>query len=529
MILCYDHYTGIFMPSNRAKSTTSGINWQLDKTVFFGSVCLIVTFIILTLTNIDVAETIFNQLKADVATHFGWLFNLSVQIFLLFVLFLAVGRFGQVRLGGVDCRPEYSMTSWFAMLFSAGMGIGLMFWSVAEPVFHYSAPPLGQSNTPQSAVQAFELTFLHWGFHAWAIYAVVGLTVAYKTFNKNRPLTISSAFYPILGEKWVNRWPGKLIDITAVVATLFGVATSLGFGATQVSAGLNFVFGWPQTAWIKVVIICVITLLATISVVSGLDKGVKRLSQLNLFGAVMLMLLVFIAGPTLYLLKSFVEHFGGYVSKLISLASWNNSYNAQDTWQSNWTIFYWAWWIAWSPFVGLFIARISKGRTIREFVLGVLLVPTLMTCIWVNIFGGAALHHELFGTGGITEAVNNDVATALFVLLDQYHFGKWVSVLAMFMVVIFFVTSSDSGSLVIDYIASGGALNPPKSQRIFWALLEGTVAAVLLLGGGLAALQTAAIVTGLPFMLVLLLMCVALYKTLNQDYPHEKKFKVRRD
>jgi choline/glycine/proline betaine transport protein len=511
------------MSSNSPAAQKSSTSWKIDKTVFFGSVCLITIFIVLTLINIDAAEQVFTDIKMDITTRFGWLFNLSVQIFLFFVLYLAIGRFGQVRLGGDDCRPEHSLTSWFAMLFSAGMGIGLMFWSVAEPIFHFSAPPLGQGNTPQAAVRAFELTFLHWGFNAWAIYAVVGLTVAYKTFNKNRPLTISSAFYPLLGEKWVNSWPGKLIDITAVVATLFGVSTSLGFGASQINAGLNFVFGVPEGVWVKVAIIGGVTLLATMSVVSGLDKGVKRLSQINLFGALLLMLLVLIAGPTLFLLKSFVEHFGGYVSNLISLSSWNNSYNADDTWQSSWTIFYWAWWIAWSPFVGLFIARISKGRTIREFVLGVLLVPTLMTCLWINTFGGAALYHELFGSGGITTAVNSNVATSLFVLLEQYHIGQWVAVLAMFMVVIFFVTSADSGSLVIDYIASGGALNPPKSQRVFWALLQGTVAAVLLLGGGLAALQTAAIVTGLPFMLVLLFMCVALYKTLNQDFPLNAK------
>ena len=505
-----------------ASSKTNDQNkhsWQLDKKVFFGSVCIIALFIILTLINIDTAEQVFNDIKMNITTTFGWLFNLSVQLFLFFVLFLAIGRFGQVKLGSKDCAPDYSLGAWFAMLFSAGMGIGLMFWSVAEPIFHFSSPPQGQANTPGAAIRAFELTFLHWGFNAWAVYAVVGLTLAYKTFNKDRPLTISSAFYPILGEKWVNGWPGKLIDITAVVATLFGVATSLGFGASQVNAGLNFVFGVSESNSVKVVIIAGITLLATISVVSGLDNGVKRLSQLNLFGALMLLLLILIAGPTLFLLKSFVQHFGGYLSDLISLASWNNSYKANDTWQSNWTVFYWAWWIAWSPFVGLFIARISKGRTIREFVLGVLLVPTLMTCIWINTFGGAAVYHELFGTGGITAAVNSNVATSLFVLLEQYHIGHWVAVLAIFMVIVFFVTSSDSGSLVIDYIASGGALHPPKSQRIFWALTEGTVAAVLMLGGGLAALQTAAIVTGFPFMLVLLMMCIALYKTLNEDYP----------
>ncbi len=493
--------------------------WEINKFIFWGAVSVISAFIIFTLVNVDVAEELFSDIKQDITRYFGWFLNLSVQIFLFFALFLAIGRFGKIRLGGRYAKPDYSLGSWFAMLFSAGMGIGLMFWGVAEPVFHFSSPPVGEGNTPASAIKAFELTFLHWGFHAWSVYAIVGLTIAYKTFNKKRPLSISSAFYPLLGEKWVNRWPGKVIDIMAIVATLFGVATSLGFGASQVNAGLDFVFGIEQNTVNKILIIVVVTSIATLSVISGLDKGVKRLSQINLVGAVFLLLFVLLIGPTLFLFKSFVEQFGSYVSNMISLASWNNSYEPDNNWQGSWTAFYWAWWIAWSPFVGLFIARISKGRTIREFVLGVLGVPTLVTCLWINTFGGAAIHQELFGDGGIASAVNENIATSLYVLLETYPLGEFVAVIAMLMVVIFFVTSSDSGSLVIDYLASGGNMNPPKAQRVFWASSQGVVAGVLMLGGGLTALQTASIITGLPFAIVLLLMCVSLYKTLNNDFP----------
>lgn len=496
--------------------------FSVDVGVFVPSILIIISFLLFTVLNLDEATAVFSAIKESITTNFGWFFTLSVQVFLLASLFFAFGRFGNIRLGGRDCRPDYSLPSWFAMLFSAGMGIGLMFWGVGEPVSHFVNPPYGEGKTVEAAQTAFKFTFLHWGLHAWSVYAIVGLTLAYKAFNRNRPLTIRSAFYPLFGEKLIDGWLGKSIDVCAVVATLFGIATSLGFGASQVSAGLHFLFGIEVNAITNLIVVIGITGLATISVISGLDKGVKLLSQVNLVGAACLMLFVFLLGPTLFLLKSFLEHSGIYITNLFSLAGWNSSYQADNDWHTNWTVFYWAWWISWSPFVGMFIARISKGRTIREFVLGVLLAPTVITLFWLNTFGGAGIYSELFGTSGIAQAVSSDIATALYVLLQSFPFGEVASAVAIFIVVIFFVTSSDSGSLVIDFIASNGELNPPVKQRVLWAVSQGAVAAILMAGGGLLALQTASIIAGLPFTIVLLLMVVSLYKMLREDYPAQR-------
>lgn len=495
----------------------------VDTGVFVPSIVLIVSFLLFTLFNLSEANASFSAIKDGITDNFGWFFTLSVQIFLVASLFFAFGRFGNVRLGGEDSTPDYSLLSWFAMLFSAGMGIGLMFWGVGEPVSHFVSPPYGEPKTVESAQTAFRFTFLHWGLHAWSVYAIVGLTLAYKAFNRGKPLTIRSAFYPIFGEKLVDGWLGKAIDVCAVVATLFGIATSLGFGASQVAAGLEFLFDIKASDDARLIIVIAITLLATLSVMSGLDKGVKLLSQINLVGATCLLLFVFLLGPTLFLIKSFLQHSGDYLTNLFVLAGWNASYDPENTWHTGWTIFYWAWWISWSPFVGMFIARISKGRTIREFVLGVLLAPTVVTLFWLNTFGGTGIHAELFGAAGIADAVSNDIATALYVLLQSFPFGEVASAIAIFIVVIFFVTSSDSGSLVIDFIASNGELNPPAKQRVFWAVLQGAVAAILMAGGGLLALQTASIIAGLPFTIVLLLMIVSLYKMLKQDFSNKVK------
>ena len=499
----------------------------VDAGVFIPSVVIIFSFLLFTLLNLSEATAIFSSLKTSITTNFGWFFTLSVQIFLFTALYFAFGRFGKVRLGGKYCKPEYSLLSWFAMLFSAGMGIGLMFWGVGEPVSHFVSPPFGEPRTVQSAQTAFQFTFLHWGLHAWSVYAIVGLTLAYKAFNRGRPLTIRSAFYPIFGEKLIDGWLGKSIDVMAVVATLFGIATSLGFGASQVSAGLDFLFGIEASNNTKLIVVIAITCLATISVISGVDRGVKLLSQINLVGATCLMLFVFLVGPTVFLIKSFLENSGEYLTNFFSLVGWNASYEPENTWHTDWTIFYWAWWVSWSPFVGMFIARISKGRTIREFVLGVLLAPTIVTLFWLNTFGGTGIYSELFGVPGIADAVSNDIATALYVLLQEFPFGQVASFIAIFIVVIFFVTSSDSGSLVIDVISSNGELNPPVKQRVFWALAQGAIAAILMAGGGLLALQTASIIAGLPFTIVLLLMIVSLSKMLKQDFPAYRKPRTR--
>lgn len=498
--------------------------WGFDAHPFVTPVAggAIVLFITLTLLFQTQAERFFANLQASTATATDWFFVLVTNFFLGVVLFLAVSKFGSIRLGGPGAKPEFSTSAWFAMLFSAGMGIGLMFWSVAEPIFHFQTPPTFWEIEPASAEAAraaMGTTFFHWGFHAWGIYALVGLALAFFTFNRKLPLTIRSVFYPLLGDR-IYGWPGNLVDTLALLATLFGLATSLGFGVQQINSGLNFLFGVPVNSGLQVVLIAIITGFATLSVVAGLDKGVRFLSEVNIYVAATLMFFVLLFGPTLFILGSFVENLGYYFSVLPALSFWTETFEGTD-WQDGWTIFYWGWWIAWSPFVGTFIARVSKGRTVREFVIGVLIVPSLLSFLWLSVFGGTALELVLGGTDRLVEAVTGetgDVAIALFVMLRELPL-PWVSAaIGVILVVTFFVTSSDSGSLVVDNLASGGKLDSPVPQRIFWAVTEGVVAAVLLQGGGLQALQTASITTGLPFALVLLVMCYSLYQGLSAEW-----------
>lgn len=457
----------------------------------------------------------FARAQYFVTENLGWFFILTVNSVLIFCLILAFSRFGNIRIGGENAEPEFSTTSWFAMLFSAGMGIGIMYFSVAEPVSHFTQPPRPAATPVDAARQAMDFTFLHWGLHAWGIYALVGLALAFFAYNKKLPLTFRSLFYPFLGER-IHGWWGHVIDILSVLATLFGLSTSLGLGVQQINAGTNFVFGWPISAGLQSLLILVVTSIATLSVVSGLDKGVKILSNLNMLLALALMLLVFIAGPTVYLLKSFIQNTGSYISNFVQISTWNDSYR-QTGWQNHWTVFYWAWWIAWSPFVGSFIARISKGRTVKQFVLGVLIVPALLTLLWMTIFGSTAVSFILQGDNSLVTAVEDNLSTALFVFLQKIPLTAILSVLAVILVTFFFITSSDSGSLVIDNITSGGMHKTPVVQRIFWAFLQGGIAVVLLWGGGLQALQTAVIIAGLPFALILLLMCYSLWKGLQEE------------
>jgi choline/glycine/proline betaine transport protein len=460
-------------------------------------------------------------IQTQVSTKTGWFFILSVNVFLVFVVYLAFSKFVRVRLGGDEAKPEFSTLAWFSMLFSAGMGIGLLFWSIAELVTHYLVPPLAAASDVQSAQQAMNVTMLHWGFHAWAIYALVGLSLAYFTYSRGLPLTIRSVFYPFFGNR-IYSWVGDVIDIFAVLATVFGLATSLGFGVQQVASGLSFVLGIDNGLVTQVSLIAGITLIATISVVSGIQKGVKFLSEMNMRIAVGLLLIIIILGPTVFILNSFIQNTGSYVSHLLTWSTWGESY-AQGQWQNSWTVFYWGWWIAWSPFVGTFIARISKGRTIRQFILGVLIVPTIVTCLWISAFGSVSILEVMNGNTAIADAVQNDVSTALFVFLETIPFTEAISVLAIVLVTSFFITSSDSGSLVVDSLTSGGKISAPVGQRIFWATTEGAVAAVLLIGGGLQALQTATIITGLPFAFLLLTMCYSLHKGLSQDLKKKKE------
>jgi choline/glycine/proline betaine transport protein len=505
----------------RSDEKKSIFGLEVNGPVFFTSAITIIIIITLTLLFKDQAEQYFTEIQNFVANKAGWFFILSVNVFLIFMIYLAFSKFGNIRIGGQAAKPEFKTLSWFAMLFSAGMGIGLLFWSISEPIYHFLSPPMATGETAEAAKEAMKFTFLHWGFHAWAVYALVGLSLAYFTYSRGLPLTIRSVFYPFLGDKIYGKI-GDAIDIFAVLATLFGLATSLGMGVQQIAAGLNHLFGIDSGVTTQIILIGGITLIATISVVLGVDKGVRVLSEMNMRVAVLFLLIVLILGPTIFIFKSFVQNTGNYLSSLLEISTWTESYTGSN-WQNAWTIFYWGWWIAWSPFVGMFIARISKGRTIREFILGVLLVPSIVTFFWISAFGSTAINEALLGNDSIVNAVNDNVATALFVFLEDYPFAFILNIIAIILIAGFFVTSSDSGSLVIDSLTSGGKIDAPVGQRIFWALVEGSVAAVLLIGGGLQALQTATIVTGLPFAIILIVMCFSLYKGLSEDLRKLKK------
>lgn len=493
----------------------SAFGLKINALVFWSSAGLAIFFVILTLLNLGRMIAVFDVVLGVITEYAGWFFVLVVNVYLALVLFFLFSRHGKLRLGGEDAKPQFTRWGWLSMLFSAGMGIGLMFWSVAEPIRHYANPPWGSPETVESARLAMGITFFHWGFHAWGLYGLMALALAYFHYNRGLPLTVRAAFYPLIGDRYKGR-SGDLIDILAALATLFGLATSLGLGAQQVNAGFAHLFHIPQSTAVQVILIAIITAMATTSVVLGLDKGIKRLSQVNVIIAALLLLFVLVAGPTRYLFDALVQNVGIYLRYLPRLSFWTETYQ-QSHWQDGWTIFYWAWWIAWSPFVGIFVARVSRGRTVREFVAAILLVPTLATCVWLTVFGNAALHVELFGPGGLVAAVREDIAVALFRLFEFYPLTAATSSLAICIVVTFFVTSSDSASLVVDIITAGGHLNPPVIQRIFWAVMEGLLAAVLLIGGGLLALRTAVVTTGLPFAVVLLLLGASLVRGMARD------------
>lgn len=499
----------------RSDEKKSIFGLEVNGPVFFTSSIFIVIIIALTLIFKKESESFFEELQTTVAESADWFFILSINLFLVFLIFLAVGKFGNMRIGGPKAKPEFKTISWFAMLFSAGMGIGLLFFGVGEPVMHFNSPPMAEAGTAAAAQEAMNFTFLHWGFHAWGVYALVGLSLSYFTYTRGLPLTIRSVFYPFLGDRIYGRI-GDIIDIFAVLATLFGLATSLGFGVQQIASGLNHVFGLADGITTQVLLIAGITLIATTSVVLGVDKGVKILSEWNMRIAVVLLLLALILGPTIFIFRSFVQNTGSYLFNFLEIATWSETYTG-GSWQNAWTVFYWGWWIGWSPFVGMFIARISKGRTIREFIFGVLLVPAIVTFFWMSAFGSVAIQQIMSGNDVLTQAVNDDIATALFVFFQDYPLSFAINIVAVLLIAGFFITSSDSGSLVIDSLTSGGKIDAPVGQRIFWAVTEGTVAAVLLIGGGLQALQTATIVTGLPFALILMVMCYSLYKGLSED------------
>ncbi|MDP3966814.1 MAG: BCCT family transporter [Nocardioides sp.] len=486
--------------------------------VFVPAAVLLVAFVVVAAVFPDQLGETLSAANATVVTDLAWWYVLIVTGFVGFSLWLAFSPMGSIVLGKDDEDPEFGMKPWFAMLFAAGMGIGLVFWGVAEPLNHYVSPPPGTGDDPATVARtAFDVTFLHWGLHAWAIYVVVGLAIAYSVHRKGRPVSIRWALEPLLGDK-VKGWVGDVIDVIAIVGTLFGVATSLGFGVSQIGAGLSFLGVVGEVGDILLVtLVAVITAIALISVLSGIDRGIKWLSSMNMVMAGVLLAAVLVLGPTVFLLGDFVQQIGSYLQNFLRLSFNTYSFHPEEgeTFLSAWTTYYWGWWMSWAPFVGIFIARISRGRTVREFIFGVLLVPTLVTMLWFSIMGGTAVYAEMFGDGGIVGedgAVTTD--TALFQMLDTLPLGSVLSVIALFVIVVFFVTSSDSGSFVVDMLATGGDPNPPRASRAFWAVLEGAIAVVLLLAGGLAALQTMAILVALPFSIVMVLIAVSTGKAL---------------
>ncbi|WP_027966453.1 BCCT family transporter [Halomonas halocynthiae] len=507
-----------------------GVPVDLHSVVFSVSSLIVLLFVILTLALQSEVEPLFNSVFNYLTGNLSWVFLFGGNIFVLVALGIVLSPLGKVRIGGAEATPDFSYTGWFAMLFAAGMGIGLMFYGVAEPMSHFDAAmggvsvgedgirtdwaPLGgaEGNTQGAQALGMAATIFHWGLHPWGAYAIVGLSLAIFAFNKGLPLTMRSIFYPVLGER-IWGWPGHVIDVLAVFATLFGLATSLGLGATQAASGLNELFGIPNTNTTMVLLILGITLVALLSVVAGVDKGVQRLSQVNMALAFLLLFFVIAVGPTLAIATGFFSNLGSYVTHLPALS---NPFGREDAnFVQGWTAFYWAWWISWSPFVGMFIARVSRGRSVREFLIAVLLVPTLVSVLWMTAFGGTAIDQVI--NDGFLGAKEAALDLKLFAMLGELPLTAITSFVGIILVMVFFITSSDSGSLVIDSITAGGKVDAPKPQRVFWALIEGGIAIALLIGGGLTALQAASVSTGLPFTLVLLVGCYSLIKGLMSE------------
>ena len=511
-----------------------GLN--IHNKVFAISALLIIIFVALTMTFQTQAEPMFGSLRDWLTSSLDWFFITAGNIFVLVCLGIAISPLGRVRIGGTEAKPDYSYLGWFSMLFAAGMGIGLMFYGVSEPLSHFNsalggttteagartdwaplAAAMGDSEQAQRLAMA--ATIYHWGLHPWAIYAVLALGLAIFSFNKGLPLTIRSVFYPLLGDR-IWGWPGHVVDILAILATMFGLATSLGLGSSQAAAGLHFLFGIPLGDMTQILLVIGITAIALVSVLAGLDAGVKRLSEVNMVLAIVLLVFVIVVGPTLAIITGFFSNLGAYLAYLPALG---NPVGREDTnFAQGWTAFYWAWWISWSPFVGMFIARVSRGRSVREFLVSVLIVPSLACVLWMTVFGNTAISQVV--NQGYLAVTQGEVPLQIFLMLDALPLAQITSLVAIILVVVFFVTSSDSGSLVIDVIASGGKVVSPAPQRIFWCTFEGLVAVALILGGGLVALQAMAVSTGFPFAIVLLVSTISLIKGLMSE-PRPKKQK----
>ena len=490
----------------------------LDPAVFWPSLIIGGGFVAWGTFAPDSLATVAGVVLAFVIDGFGWSFVISTAIFLVFAIFLAMSRFGHIKLGHDNDKPEFTTISWVCMMFSVGMGIGLMFWGVAEPISHFGSPPHGLAppESREAALLAMQYSYFHWALHPWAIYAVTGIVIAYFSYRRDLPVLISSAFTPLLGDA-VKGPIGKAIDSLAIIATLFGTATSLGLGAQQINSGLNFLWGVPESNGVTLTIIAVLSVAFILSAISGVGKGIQYLSNINMVLAVVLLLFLAVVGPTTFIMNTFPEALGDYLSNLVSM-SFKTAAFSDGEWLKNWTIFYWAWWVSWAPFVGVFIARISRGRTIREFVICVLLIPSVVTFVWFTIMGGAALHSELVGQGGLVEAVKDKgAAISLFALLDQYPMAGFTCFLAMFLVAIFFVSGADAGSVVMGMLSERGTTEPTAPVVVLWGLLAGASAGILLIMGGLQGLQTASIIAAAPFLLVMAGLCVSFWHALMDE------------
>ncbi|MDB9952131.1 BCCT family transporter [Porticoccaceae bacterium] len=501
---------------------TSGFLAGAHPVMAIGSALLVLGFVIFTIVDPQYAATVYDSAKNYIASELSWYYIGLMNVFLLLSLYLVFSRFGSIRLGADSDRPEFSLFAWFSMLFGAGIGIGILFYSIAEPITHFQANPFldpALSMTPEAATIAMRLTVMHWGIHGWALYAVLGLSLAYFSYRKGLPLAIRSSLYPIFGER-IYGPIGFVADLLAVIGTVFGIATSLGLGAQQMNAGLNYLMGMEIAISNQMILIAGISVVATISVLSGVNRGIRILSVFNMRLTILILLMFLIFGPTSYQLSSLFNTSIDYIINVPAMGIWVDP-DKTSQWQGWWTIFYWGWWIAWSPFVAVFIARISRGRTLREFVLGVLLAPTGLALLWITLFGSTGMYIELFGDGGVVEAVNKDTTTALFKTIDLMNLAPWLTIImasiCTIMLVTYFVTSADSATLVICTLISMGEQEPAPRLRIFWGLAVGAVAAVLLYAGGLKALQTASIVAALPFSFVLIMAAYGLFKSLYAE------------
>ncbi|GMQ58397.1 choline BCCT transporter BetT [Vallitalea sediminicola] len=497
--------------------------WGFDMNLFVSivSAILVLGFIIFTIVKPELSANTFSNINNSLNKNFNWLYVLTINLSFIFLIVVGTSKLGRIRLGGFNAKPEYNTFSWYAMLFSAGIGIGIFFYGVAEPIYHLDIP---QELNSGSTFDNFKIMYMHWGAHAWALYGLVAVGLGYFAYNKKLPFSFRSLFYPLIKEKIFGIW-GDIIDTFAVMAVLFGLATSLGLGAKQINSGMNYVFGVPINSTVQIILIVVITFIATLSVVSGIAKGIKLLSQANTIISGILLLAILLIGPTVYILSTYMSSMGLYIKEFFNVGFFTATLPEDVAWQGSWTVFYWAWWISWTPFVGTFIARISKGRTIREIAIGTVALPTLIITIAMTILGASGVYTNNLYDGVIKKAIDNNIATAMFemfkYLTDSPVIQTIFSFVAIVAIVLFFVTSSDSGSLVVDNLTSGGKQDSPKTQRVFWALMEGLIAlSVLLLGGenALKTIQSAVVITGLPFAILLIIMMYSLSKELKKSY-----------